>query len=152
MYRSILHRLRREQAKIQKHRILNPPRNNSNLLITGIYCTLFMNFTCIYICIYSPSNGFTDPILTKRLPSLHPAALISDQYPALCRLPYSLYSLSNDFDTLVPAGNQKGEKWCQIPSYIHVLCIVCTKVIFYIQCIKHVYILHAKKYNVTYYV
>lgn len=106
----------------------------------------------VYICIYSPSNGFTDPILTKRLPSLHPAALISDQYPALCRLPYSLYSLSNDFDTLVPAGNQKGEKWCQIPSYIHVLCFVCTKVIFYIQCIKHVYILHAKKYNVTYYV
>lgn len=47
-----------------------------------------MNFTCIYICIYSPSNGFTDPILTKLLPSLHPAALISDQYPALCRLPY----------------------------------------------------------------
>lgn len=47
------------------------------------------------------SNGFTDPILTKRLPSLHPAALISDQYPALCRLPYSRYSLSNDFDTLV---------------------------------------------------
>lgn len=67
-----------------------------------------MNFTCIYICIYSPSNGFTDPILTKLLPSLHPAALISDQYPALCRLPYSRYSLSNDFDTLVPAGNQKG--------------------------------------------
>lgn len=67
-----------------------------------------MNFTCIYICIYSPSNGFTDPILTKLLPSLHPAALISDQYPALCRLPYSRYSLSNDFDTLVPAGNQWG--------------------------------------------